>query len=143
MANEKRLIYANAFIRDARFLMGGFATDTYWQGYGDALDRIEELIMQYPTVDAIPVDQIQVHFSKVYLLAGECVLEAAICGAPLVVRIPCSQDVVEVVRCRDCKHWRGDHPEWFQEQGWGSCVECLMDTKDDFFCQYGERRDNE
>lgn len=47
-------------------------------------------------------------------------------------------DAVEVVRCKDCKHWRGDHPEWFQEQGWGTCVECLMDTKADFFCGFGE-----
>lgn len=50
-----RQIDADAFVRDARFIMGGFATDTYWQGYGDALDRIEELIQQYPTTDAVEV----------------------------------------------------------------------------------------
>lgn len=55
MATEKRLIDANAFIRDTRFILGGVATDTYWQGYGDALDRIEELAQQYPTVDAVEV----------------------------------------------------------------------------------------
>lgn len=70
--------------------------------------------------------------------AEECDCEVfpwAITTAPTV-------DAVEVVRCKDCKHWRGDHPEWFQEPGCGSCVECLMDTKEDFYCAYGERKNN-
>ena len=89
-------------------------------------------------VDAVPADQIQVHFSKVYLLAGECVLEVAICGKPTVVRIPCSQNVVEVVRCKGCKYWRHSEKNIVGPE-YGTCVECLMDTKADFFCGFGER----
>ena len=53
MANEKRLIDANALFADNWFPSGGYATDTYWQGYGDALDRVEEYVQQAPTVDAV------------------------------------------------------------------------------------------
>lgn len=42
-----------------------------------------------------------------------------------------SADVVEVVRCKDCKYWNGD--------------ECtgrdIFVVDDDEFCSYGERRD--
>ena len=44
-------------------------------------------------------------------------------------------DVVDVVRCRDCKHYRGENI--------GLCtrlwVDC-MDTED--YCSYGERKEN-
>ena len=51
-------------------------------------------------------------------------------------------DAVEVVRCKDCK-WRCngkdcDHPlllSW----SWGA----IRNVKDDDFCSYGERKDNE
>lgn len=44
-------------------------------------------------------------------------------------------DVVEVVRCKDCKHW---------EDGWlGYCTKCHTAMNYDNFCSYGERRDND
>lgn len=47
-------------------------------------------------------------------------------------------DAVEVVRCKDCKHWR-----WSENnpigKDFGCCVECLMDTEKEHFCSYGER----
>lgn len=50
-----------------------------------------------------------------------------------------SVDAVEVVRCKDCKHW--------QESVDGITKWCplLMDkeTKADDFCSYGERKDND
>ena len=38
-----------------------------------------------------------------------------------------ASDVVEVVRCKDCKHWRG-----------GDCFRIEL-TKPSDFCSYGER----
>ena len=51
-----------------------------------------------------------------------------------------SGELVEVVRCRDCKHWRWSENNLFGED-YGTCVECLMDTRKDHFCSYGERKE--
>ena len=133
METEKRLIYADELKRRIIAFATGCHT-TYL-----TVDNIIMLLNQADTVDAVPADQIQVHFSKVYLLAGECVLECTICGKPTVVRIPCSQDAVEVVRCKGCRHWRHSGKNIFGPD-YGTCVECLMDTKADFFCGFGERK---
>lgn len=52
------------------------------------------------------------------------------------------KDVVEVVRCKDCKHWH----EW--ENGTGSCQRsensCFWVGVDfDDYCSFGERKDGE
>lgn len=87
MANEKRLIDANALIEEAN------AEGAY--GYVDAFQ-----IANAPTVDA-----------------------------------------VEVVRCRDCKHW---HKEtlFCDYMPYGEAQERVNWYADDF-CSYGERKDNE
>lgn len=62
-------------------------------------------------------------------------------------------DVVEVVRCRDCKHYRGCDV-FVYEEGCGRCdhpqqewsVECFdqwVETRPDDFCSYGERKEQE
>ena len=86
MANEKRLIDANALIEEAN------AEGAY--GYVDAFQ-----IANAPTVDA-----------------------------------------VEVVRCRDCKHW---HKEtlFCDYMPYGEAQERVNWYADDF-CSYGERKDN-
>lgn len=44
-----------------------------------------------------------------------------------------SVDVVEVVRCKDCKYWDGD-----------KCTgRDIFIVDDDEFCSYGEKKDNE
>ena len=44
-------------------------------------------------------------------------------------------DAVEVVRCKDCKHW---------EDGWlGYCTKCHTAMHYDGFCSYGERREDD
>lgn len=48
------------------------------------------------------------------------------------------RDEIRVVRCKDCKHWRNSGKNMFGSD-YGTCVECLMDTKEDFFCGFGER----
>lgn len=60
-------------------------------------------------------------------------------------------DVVEVVRCRDCKHWHEDegwcdkHSHFILPDGefchvWESADWKMFDA--DYFCADGERRDN-
>ena len=50
-------------------------------------------------------------------------------------------DAVEVVRCRDCKHW--DSETWFCDNHstfWHHGLDWNMFSEDDF-CSYGERKD--
>ena len=44
-----------------------------------------------------------------------------------------SADVVEVVRCKDCRHW--------QDGGFSSYCICDGFTHSDDYCSYGERKD--
>ena len=48
-------------------------------------------------------------------------------------------DVVEVVRCKDCKHYKIDHP---RANGYHCCyrMHSIFPMKPDDFCSYGERR---
>lgn len=53
--------------------------------------------------------------------------------------IPAAEDVAEVVRCKDCKHW------WKQNQlcGYEKCVSgnvCAVEAPPKHFCAYGERK---
>ena len=51
-----------------------------------------------------------------------------------------SLPTIEIVRCKDCKHgeYRGDFDNYLCDQlGLGSVNDA------DFFCSYGERKDNE
>ena len=50
-----RLIDADSFVKNTVFLCGGSAIDPYYNGYADALDRVEEILEQMPTVDAVEV----------------------------------------------------------------------------------------
>lgn len=51
-------------------------------------------------------------------------------------------DVVPVVRCKDCK-W-GTTPYGDEHDGWTECINIHGRPlfRDDGFCSYGERRDN-
>lgn len=67
-----------------------------------------------------------------------------------IIKKPCTEfknkaDVVEVVRCRDCKYYaadehRCDHPQFDYE---GHCYDFWINAKPDDFCSYGERRETE
>ena len=60
-------------------------------------------------------------------------------------------EFVEVVRCKDCKHWHEEtgwcnHHSYFVEEDGEPCHpwesnNCKMLNEDDF-CSYGERKDN-
>lgn len=61
---------------------------------------------------------------------GECFMYDAINNAPTV-------DAVEVVRCKDCKHWTMGYCNHFAYYSYEPI------TNEDDFCSYGERKDNE
>lgn len=48
-------------------------------------------------------------------------------------------DAVEVIRCKGCEHWRCNGENMFAEN-YGICVKCLLDTREDFYCGFGERK---
>ena len=66
-----------------------------------------------------------------------------------------SVDAVEIVRCKDCKHWRRQTNYAGAQLSFGFCESDDMwrslygetyevshiDTDDDFYCSYGERED--
>ena len=59
-----------------------------------------------------------------------------------------ANDVVPVVRCKDCKYWRDS---WVAPDGKHEHGECYIEDADDVivgrwdddFCSYGERKDKE
>ena len=52
-----------------------------------------------------------------------------------------ANDVVQVVRCKDCKHWK---KSWIEGVSRGRCVGGIpRKSLPDDFCSYGERNDNE
>lgn len=51
---------------------------------------------------------------------------------------------VEIVRCKDCKHWKDPDENCADE--WGNCESMciyMFDAKEDDFCSKAERIDNE
>ena len=95
MANEKRLIDANVFIRDLTAMKSVYDAI--------ALDGMIKALKEAPTVDA-----------------------------------------VEVVRCKDCKHWEqtGRLLTYWECNIFGWIHGNGYPTKADDFCSYGERRTN-
>ena len=58
--------------------------------------------------------------------------------ATLILREAQTVDAVEVVRCRDCKHFKRN----LENDTYCSSVNGLTDPEEDDFCSYGERRVN-
>ena len=51
------------------------------------------------------------------------------------------EEVCELVRCKDCKHWRK-----YTDEQLGECMTTIRDTKvtrSDDYCSYGVREDGE
>ena len=48
-------------------------------------------------------------------------------------------DVVEVVRCKDCKHWQTDWNPSIPDRHYCAVMDSMM--KADDFCSYGEKRE--
>lgn len=76
------------------------------------------------------------------VLAGLMIAERVIDNAP-------TADVVDVVRCKDCKHFHraileevdGHQPDWgICDCEWFNCED--YDVTENDFCSYGERRND-
>ena len=116
-----------------KFIVDGLNNPDPKKAFGhDAIEILTE-IEYAPEVDVVPVDDIRVHFEKVTLGAGVFEINAVICGKPTVVRVPRSQDVVEVVRCKNCKVAVRDE--------YSGCYFCHGNhVPAEHYCSYGERR---
>lgn len=68
------------------------------------------------------------------------VSDYAYAAADLLDKVP-TADVVEVVRCKDCKHGEVDDPDNFPDLHY--CHEGCGWNNADFYCKSGERRDKE
>lgn len=95
-----RLIDAEDVLRDKVWFCGGFVSDDFSMGYMEALDKVETVIRNAPTVDA-----------------------------------------VEVVRCKDCKHWLKDVPGCTDAIGRCRFGNYMVGAAG--YCVYGERRTDE
>lgn len=53
-------------------------------------------------------------------------------------------DAVEVVRCKDCRYWdTNGYGAEYDSEGYGWCEEIgEFDTKKDWYCGWGERRED-
>ena len=58
-------------------------------------------------------------------------------------------DVVEVVRCKDCKHWEHEGTDYLTQRPFGICkCECwehpteYLIMLDNDYCSHGERKEN-
>ena len=67
----------------------------------------------------------------------ECIKKRLEKAAKRVSTMP-DADVVEVVRCKDCK-W--DRPDTLLDKHWCSRLLGCMEVRADDFCSYGERKD--
>jgi hypothetical protein len=127
MANEKRLIDANFTNADscetakikthfAKIIVEGTAKHPY---YG--------ILFFNPTDGEYHVGFGSYYIGNVFQWLSECF---EIEDAPTV-------DAVEVVRCKDCKHWSMGYCNHFAYYSYEPM------TNEDDFCSYGERRVNE
>ena len=129
MANEQRLVDANVFIRDLTAMKSVYDAI--------ALDGMIKALKEAPTVDAVPREA----YEQVKWERDQAMEQLAEHRIPFGGIAP---DVVEVVRCKGCKHY--DNSEGIQ---W-----CHLNSKfypggtdwhsfpEDGFCSYGERRTN-
>ena len=114
---------------------------TFVHGRLDDVYVSQEKIMQMPTADVVD--------KKLYdrLLENAIIISAALNNYQ-------TADMVEVVRCKDCKH-RGyivkdsRGYEWIEYEETSHCpFQCYDDdyynrlSEDDFFCANGERRED-
>lgn len=65
-------------------------------------------------------------------------------GTAIEVEDASDADIVEVVRCKDCRHWVGEYR--YQEYGknYKKCeVTPFLRTEESHFCAMGERRETD
>ena len=78
---------------------------------------------------------------KYFNVNGLCSKEDPVCGSVRVVTELPTIDAVEVVRCKDCKHWLKDVPGCTEFVGRCKWANYMVGATG--YCVYGERKDNE
>lgn len=74
------------------------------------------------------------------LIDADVLIEGRVGNDPVVIAAMCAStvDAVPVVRCKDCRNsYEGIDGRICS---YGPCVDCVV--PDDFFCSFGERRDD-
>lgn len=69
---------------------------------------------------------------------GKTIIEYSESDIGYMIRKRHTVDAVEVVRCKDCEHYRKN----LENDTYCSSVNGLTDPQEDDFCSYGERRDD-
>lgn len=74
--------------------------------------------------------------------------QSTILGVVSTIENAPTADVVEVVRCKDCKHWNNEGYDPILESAWGECQKSFDDyhcceTTEDDYCSYGEKERKE
>lgn len=109
MANEKRLIYAEDALVGLQYIsMFGDVNDNMIQG---AMRLARSKIENAPTVDAIPVTEIEAYLQERLGFTG-------------------------LVHCKECKHFAHN----LENDTFCRCVNGLSDPTENCFCSYGERK---
>lgn len=104
---------------------------------GDDVTEIYGMIINQPTADVVEADKAQKEIDYWHDKAQsyeQTILKLSLNKA----------DVVEVVRCKDCKHYKTNIPcvgghyngciEWLNEG-------CAAEVNEDDFCSYGEKHE--
>ena len=130
MANEQRLVDANVFIRDLTAMKSVYDAI--------ALDGMIKALKEAHTADAVPREA----YEQVKWERDQAMEQLAEHRIPFGGIAP---DVVEVVRCKDCKHckkYRNRLDPMLNHQLCARLGNYSWGVEEDDFCSYGERRTN-
>lgn len=125
-----RLIDADALLEGiAELKQSPWFNDKYGYAYRkDAVESIEYLcIKKEPTIDAVSKEKYEASVEARKILAEF--------ADDLLAEL---KERVEVVRCKDCKHWCNE----IDEHTYECCTRAIVNRfKPDDFCSYGERKE--
>ena len=83
---------------------------------------------------------------KYFNVNGICTKEAPVCGSMMIVAELPTIDAVEVVRCKDCKHYHQYHAGKTTDLcEWGKCklINMDVDMPENGYCCFRERKCND
>lgn len=79
--------------------------------------------------------------SMTWIDGGQDVLVPLVSVKKAIAQTPIEEDVVKVVRCKDCTHWGGINYGFVCRKLSGIDTKICMGA--DHFCSYGERKEKE
>ena len=124
-------IEREALLKTHPFTKVGGNLTAYTEGYLDCVYEARESIKNAPTADVVSKSL----YDQIKWERDTAISQLESYGVGLGEKA----DVVEVVRCKDCKHFEHN----FENDTYCRCVGGLTDPENNDFCSYGERKDNE